>query len=186
MLRTEAHFNDPSRNSPENWPATQELQRPRKAEGFGAAQNSVWCAGPGFSGVPGGWDLGRQPRMLFASHGESRPLLGQFRRHLSAAGPSCRVNTVAPFDQIQQARETLEKLLTVLQSAPIERDRICFPPLSVPEGVSANVRNCWEIRQADRAVRHRNLPGSREHGLQGRISAAGAPAPAERINGLYE
>ena len=30
VLRTEAHSNDPSRNSPENWPATQELQRPRK------------------------------------------------------------------------------------------------------------------------------------------------------------
>jgi len=170
VLRTEAHFNDPSRNSPENWPATQELQRPRKAEGLGLLRTLFGVRGAGvFWGWPGGWDLVRQPRMLFASYGESRPLLGQFRRYLSAAancsGPSCRVNTVAPFDQIQQARETLEKLLTVLQSAPIERDRICFPPLSVPEGVSANVRNCWEIRQADRAVRHRDLPGSREHGL---------------------
>ncbi|MGB7793720.1 MAG: hypothetical protein WBL39_21185 [Terrimicrobiaceae bacterium] len=30
VLRTGVHSNDPSRNSPENWPATQELERPRK------------------------------------------------------------------------------------------------------------------------------------------------------------
>ena len=33
------------------------------------------------------------------------------------------VNRTAPIDQIQQARETLEKLLSLLQSAPVERDR---------------------------------------------------------------
>jgi hypothetical protein len=32
------------------------------------------------------------------------------------------MNRAALIDQIQQARETLEKLLTLLQSAPIERD----------------------------------------------------------------
>ena len=38
------------------------------------------------------------------------------------------MNRAALIDQIQQARETL------LQSAPIERDRFVSPPLSVPEG----------------------------------------------------
>ena len=33
------------------------------------------------------------------------------------------MNRAALIDQIQQARETLEKLLTLLQSAPVERDR---------------------------------------------------------------
>ena len=33
------------------------------------------------------------------------------------------MNRTALIDQIQQARETLEKLLTLLQSAPVERDR---------------------------------------------------------------
>jgi hypothetical protein len=33
------------------------------------------------------------------------------------------VNRAALIDQIQQARETLEKLLTLLQSTPVERDR---------------------------------------------------------------
>jgi hypothetical protein len=33
------------------------------------------------------------------------------------------MNRTALIDQIQQARETLEKLLSLLQSAPVERDR---------------------------------------------------------------
>ena len=33
------------------------------------------------------------------------------------------MNRAALIDQIQHARETLEKLLTLLQSAPVERDR---------------------------------------------------------------
>jgi hypothetical protein len=33
------------------------------------------------------------------------------------------MNGAALIDQMQQARETLEKLLTLLQSAPVERDR---------------------------------------------------------------
>ena len=33
------------------------------------------------------------------------------------------MSRAALIDQIQQARETLEKLLTLLQSAPLERDR---------------------------------------------------------------
>jgi hypothetical protein len=32
-------------------------------------------------------------------------------------------------DQIQQASEFLEKLLALLQSAPVEPDPICFPPI---------------------------------------------------------
>ena len=34
------------------------------------------------------------------------------------------MNRAALIEQIQQARETLEKLLILLQSAPVERDRI--------------------------------------------------------------
>jgi hypothetical protein len=33
------------------------------------------------------------------------------------------MNRAALTDQIQEARKTLEKLLTLLQSAPVERDR---------------------------------------------------------------
>jgi hypothetical protein len=33
------------------------------------------------------------------------------------------MNRAALIDQIEQARATLEKLLTLLQSAPVERDR---------------------------------------------------------------
>jgi hypothetical protein len=33
------------------------------------------------------------------------------------------INRTALIDQIQQATETLEKLLTLLRSAPVERDR---------------------------------------------------------------
>jgi hypothetical protein len=38
-----------------------------------------------------------------------------------------------PIDQIQQARETLEKLLTLLQLAPVGRTDLAFPPPSGPE-----------------------------------------------------
>ena len=42
-------------------------------------------------------------------------------------------------DQIQQARETLEKLLALLQSAPVERDRFLAHVYQSPEEVSSNV-----------------------------------------------
>ena len=48
------------------------------------------------------------------------------------------VNRAALIDQIQQARATLEKLLTLLYQ--------------VPQGISANVRNRWKIRQIERCV----------------------------------
>jgi hypothetical protein len=47
---------------------------------------------------------------------------------------------------------------------------ICFSPLSISEDVLAEVRNCREVRQANREVCRRKLPDRREHGLQGRIS----------------
>ena len=50
---------------------------------------------------------------------------------------------------------------------------ICIPPLKGPQGVSSNARNSWQIRQANRAVRHRELSDRRELGLQGRISPIG-------------
>ena len=62
------------------------------------------------------------------------------------------MNRAALIDQIQQARETL------LQSAPMERDRFVSPPLSVPEGIPANVRNCRRIRSPPAT----NRPGKRQ------------------------
>lgn len=41
MLRTKTEADDPSRNAPQNWPALQDLQRPRNRESLGAAQNSA-------------------------------------------------------------------------------------------------------------------------------------------------
>ena len=38
---------------------------------------------------------------------------------------------------------------------------ICFSPLSISEDVLAEVRNCREVRQANRAVRHREFPDCR-------------------------
>ena len=53
---------------------------------------------------------------------------------------------------------------------------ICIPPLSISKGVSANVRNCREVRQANRAMCYLDIPNRREHGLQGRFSPMGGPA----------
>ena len=50
--------------------------------------------------------------------------------------------------------------------------------LSIPQGIPTNVRNCWEVRQANRAARHLKLPDRREHGLQRRL-----PAVATRVAG---
>ena len=45
---------------------------------------------------------------------------------------------------------------------PAKNGPICFSPLSISEDVLAEVRNCGEVRQANRAVRHRDLSGRRE------------------------
>jgi hypothetical protein len=75
------------------------------------------------------------------------------------------MNRAALIGQIQQAKETLEKLLALLESVPVERGPIRFLPLSVPPGASPDVRNCQKVEQANRAVRHRELPGCGEYGL---------------------
>jgi hypothetical protein len=74
------------------------------------------------------------------------------------------MNRATLIEQIEEARKTLEKLLTLLQSAPVARP-ICFSPLSGPEGLPTDVRNSWKVRQANRAVRHLDIPDRREHGL---------------------
>jgi hypothetical protein len=38
-----------------------------------------------------------------------------------------------------------------------------------------------KVRQANRAVRHRDIPDRREHGVQGRTSAVGAPPTSRRL-----
>jgi hypothetical protein len=49
------------------------------------------------------------------------------------------LNRAVLVDQVQQAAETVEKLLTLLQSAPIERDRFVSHNLSIPKRISANL-----------------------------------------------
>ena len=50
------------------------------------------------------------------------------------------IERAALIDQIQEARETLEKLLTLLQSAPVERDRFVSHLYQARQGVSASLR----------------------------------------------
>ena len=40
--------------------------------------------------------------------------------------------------------------VALLQSAPVERDSICFSPLSGAKGIRSDLPNCREVRQADR------------------------------------
>jgi hypothetical protein len=48
------------------------------------------------------------------------------------------MNRATLIDQIQEARKTLEKLLTLLESTPVERDR--FLPTSIRPGGSFGAR----------------------------------------------
>ena len=48
--------------------------------------------------------------------------------------------------------------------------------LSIPQGIPTNVRNCWEVRQANRAVCPLDAPDCRKIGLQGRFSQMGGTA----------
>jgi hypothetical protein len=87
------------------------------------------------------------------------------------------MNRAALVQQIQHARETLEKLLTLLQSAPGRARPICFSPLSVQESVPADLPNCREVRQAN----YLNTSDRRVHGLQGRVSEMTASAAGRRL-----
>ena len=62
------------------------------------------------------------------------------------------VNRTALIDQIQQARESSRKAADPTSIGTRRARPICLPPLSVPEGVPADLRNCREVRQADRAL----------------------------------
>jgi hypothetical protein len=53
----------------------------------------------------------------------SRMFIDVFCRDSAYREISRYMNRAALIDQIEQARATLEKLLTLLQSAPVERDR---------------------------------------------------------------
>jgi hypothetical protein len=72
------------------------------------------------------------------------------------------MNRAALIDQIQEARNTFEKLLALLQPAPVERDRFVS---HLSEGIPTNMRNCWEVRQANRAMCHLDVSDRREHWL---------------------
>jgi hypothetical protein len=56
---------------------------------------------------------------------------------------------------------------------------ICFSSLPVPQGVSSDLRDGREVREANRAVRHLELPGRREHGFQGRLSTRSTSCGSE-------
>jgi hypothetical protein len=74
------------------------------------------------------------------------------------------INRAALIDQIQQARETLEKLLALLQSAPVERGRFVSPLYQARRDTDERV-NCRKVGQANRAMCHLELPDCRKHGL---------------------
>ena len=83
------------------------------------------------------------------------------------------------FDQIQQTRQALEKLLTSLQSTPRQTRTICLLPYQSRTEYRWTLRKgLASRRQGNRAMRNRQLPDCREHGLQGRISPVEAPAKA--------
>jgi hypothetical protein len=78
---------------------------------------------------------------------------------------------VALIDQIQQARGSLEKLLSLLQSAPVERDRFVS---HLYQSRRAYRRTCELLaNRTNRAVRHREFPDCGEHGLQRGVAAVG-------------
>ena len=58
-----------------------------------------------------------------------------------------------------------DSLLALLQSTtPVERDRFVSHLYQSRREYRADLRNCREIRQANRAVRRRKLQDRREHG----------------------
>ena len=61
------------------------------------------------------------------------------------------VNRATLIDQIQQARKTLEKLLSSLQSAPVERDRLFLISIS-PGGTTAERAKLPEVRKVNRGA----------------------------------
>jgi hypothetical protein len=65
--------------------------------------------------------------------------------------------------------------MTLLQSAPVERDRFVSHLYQSSEGVPAGLRNSGKVGEANRAVR------DREHGLQGRISPMAGPSADGRL-----
>jgi hypothetical protein len=75
------------------------------------------------------------------------------------------MNRVTLIERIEEAKTVLEKLLTLLQSTPVVARPVCFSSLPIQEGVPAGVRNCRQVRQANRAMRHLELPDRREHGI---------------------
>jgi hypothetical protein len=54
--------------------------------------------------------------------------------------------------------------------------------VSLHRGVmEPNAAECREVRQGNRAVRHRELPGCGEHGPQGRVSPVGTSSADWRL-----
>ena len=58
---------------------------------------------------------------------------------------------------------------------------ICFSPLSISEDVLAEVRNCREVRQANRALRHLGTLDAASMGFKGEFRQWEQPASDRRL-----
>jgi hypothetical protein len=72
------------------------------------------------------------------------------------------MNRAALIEQIQEARKTLEKLLTLAANQQLSSATDLFPASISRGGVSSDVPNCRKVRQANRAVRHLVISYCRE------------------------
>jgi hypothetical protein len=69
----------------------------------------------------------------------------------------------------------------------LERGVCCQPrrlrgsPLPVAQGIPVSLPTRWKGRQANRAMRHLDFSGCREHGLQGRFPAMGGAVAGWRL-----
>ena len=57
--------------------------------------------------------------------------------------------------------------------SPFGTRSLCFSPLSIPKRVSANLRNRWQVRQGNRALRDLDVSNRGEHGVQRGFAAVG-------------
>ena len=84
------------------------------------------------------------------------------------------MNRVVLIERIEEARTVLEKLLTLLQLAPSERDRFVSHLYQSRREYRRTCETAGKSGQANRAVRHLKLPNCGKHGFQVRLSPMGA------------
>ena len=91
------------------------------------------------------------------------------------------MNRAALIEQIEEARTALEKLLTLLQSTSVARDRFASHLYQSRREYRRGVRNSRQIRQADRALRNLKFSNRPEYGLPRRFSTIGGPTADRRL-----